>query len=183
MNIVDFKSCVKGTEAEQDLNEVCKLCQYIGDNVANGYLESCIDSFNYDDYGNFEFHSLRNNGNLIIDSVGSLLKNSVVIKQRQVDPAGGIDNSYIISWNKEGSKYTFISFENSDVVDYAYDRIKASCSDYLDANASDVLERISVPRDLIKEIYYQDLKASQPRASFLTNFDDDIIEVLDPVVK
>lgn len=182
MNIVEFKNSINDEEIQKCLNDVSKICQYIGDNVATGYIESSIDSINYDDYGNFEFHSLNQNSTLTTDSLGALLSGSVVIKQKQVDSVSGTEDNHIISWKKDGSQYTYISFSSPEVTDYAYSRIKACYPDYLDVNASSILSSLSIPIEMIKEIQHKDVGYSEVTASELANFDDNI-EILDVIIK
>lgn len=182
MNIVEFKNSISDERIQKCLSDVSEICRYVGDNSASGYVESSIDSCNFDNYGNFEFHSLNQNSTITTDSVGVLLNGSVVIKQKQIDYVRGIEDNHIISWKKDGTQYTYISFDSPEVTDYAYSRIKACYPDYLDVDAFSILSSLSVPDEMIKEIQHKDVGSPDVTAADLANFDGDI-EILDVVIK
>lgn len=120
MNLYQLKSTESIPKREADALE--KIYLISGNCIMNGFLGENLVGTNYDDDGNFEFVSSKKNDEGVVDSVGVVLDDSVLIKQ--VDQ--GETNTYykLYSWDVESGTYTFLAFDSQNSLNHFYNVIK-----------------------------------------------------------
>ena len=150
MNICEVKNLVVGASYEKEIEVLEGLYNYAGDCVMNGYLGSSVLNISYDINNRVEFESLHELDNLITKSVGAVLNDCVIIKQVQKQREKDLYQLY--SWKQNGSCYTYLVFDSSEVLDKVYNGIKKNNIEFLDDNVNQVLETLGVSFDNVMNI-------------------------------
>lgn len=141
---------VEGATYEAQVGVLQELCEKTGDCAMNGYLGSSVTNISYDQLGNLEFQSKHRIGNLLTDSTGVLLYGSLLVKQTQVD--GNKRDLQLFSWKRDGSGYTYIAFDNEDVLNVAYEKIRTYHPDFLNTDVNLDLEQLQISMDNVMDI-------------------------------
>lgn len=161
MNISEVRKLVEGATYEKQVGILEELCEKTGDCVMNGYLGSSVTNIAYDGLGNLEFQSEHRCGNLLTNSTGVLLDNSLLVKQTQDD--GNRRNLQLFSWKMDGSSYTYVAFDNEEVLDMAYEKIRAYYPHFLNEDVDLELAQLQIPMDNV-----MDIKVSQDVEPLIT---------------
>ena len=120
-----------------------------GNCVMNGYVGSSLDGISYDEAGRMEFHSFYQEGDLKTVSTGALLRDSIVIKQIQLNKR---QNYYqLFSWDKDLDTYTYLAFDDEKTLDYAYRQIKRYAH-FLGEEAQQEIVQLGIPFEHIMDV-------------------------------
>ena len=132
------------------INTLKELYKKTGNCVMNGYLGEALDNVYLDDNDEIIFNSHHEAYRCITDSRGVVLDDSVLIKQIQNDGK----NSYyqIFSWNVLKTKYSYILFDSCDVMDFAYEKLKAFNYSLCDVDIVSIVRKIGVNFENISNI-------------------------------
>lgn len=150
MNISEVRKQIVGASYEKDVEVLEKLYNNTGNCVMNGFLGSSITNISYDDIGKLEFQSVHMADDLTTISTGVVLDAAVVIRQTQENDRNKY--SQIFSWKKDGSSYTYIAFDQEDVMGYAYEQIKRYHPKFLGENIDQDLRELGIPFDNIMDV-------------------------------
>lgn len=150
MNISEVKKLVEGATYEKHVETLEKLCERSGNCVMNGYLGSSVTNIAYDHLGNLEFQSEHKSGDLLTTSMGTLLDGSMLVKQIQDD--GRKRDFQLFSWKRDGSCYTYVAFDNEEVLNMTYEKLKAFYPDFLETNVDLELASLQIPMDNVMDI-------------------------------
>lgn len=120
MNISEFRTSYEDVVGSVDRLE--RLCNNAGNCVMNGFLGDSVSSCNFDENGILEFSSRKESEGVAVDSVGAVLSNSILIKQKQNGEMMHYHNLY--SWDEDSDSYTYLSFDNEGELNRCYDTIK-----------------------------------------------------------
>ena len=169
MNISEVKNLVQGASYEEKVEVLENISERVGDCIETGYLGSSVSTISYDENGTLEFQSEKKTGGLKITSTGAVLENSVAIIQIQESDSSRLLQLY--SWRKDGSKYTYLTFDSLLAIENAYCEIKKQNIGFLAENIDDDLQKIGVSyRDIM------DIKVAISVPEMVTKQD---VEILD----
>lgn len=150
MNICDVKKLIIGASYEKEIEILENLYNYSGNCVMNGYLGSSVLNISYDKDGYVEFESSHELDGLVTSSVGAVLDDCVIIKQVQQQNEKKLYQFY--SWKKDGSCYTYLVFDSSEVLEYVYSSIKKNNVCFLDDNVNNIFSDLGVSFDNVMNI-------------------------------
>ena len=148
MNLYQLKSTDSIPKSEADALE--KIFLISGNCIMNGFLGEDIVDTNYDGDGRFEFVTSKQNENGVVDSVGVVLDDSVLIKQ--VDQ--GESNTYykLYSWDVDSGIYTFLSFDNRQSLNHFYNVIKRFGKNMCEEDISSSLAEMGLTFDNVTQV-------------------------------
>lgn len=148
MNISEVKSLVEGASYEDRVEVLETIAERVGDTVEVGFLGSAVSNISYDENGTLEFQSEKKTGGIKTISTGAVLEDSVTIMQIQESDSNRLLQLY--SWKKDGSKYTYLTFDSLFAMENAYCEIKKQNIGFLAENIDDDLQKIGVSyRDIM----------------------------------
>ncbi len=148
MNISEVKELISGASYEAKVEILERICELSGDCVENGYLGSSIANISYDEFGNVEFQSDFLGADFEIKSSGTVLENTVLIKQTRINAER--KEFYLYSWDLNGTSYTYLVFDSEIVLDKAYSAMKAKNIGFLAKNIDNTLQSIGIAyRDIL----------------------------------
>lgn len=142
MNISEVKNLVEGASYESKIEILETIVERVGDSAEVGYLGSSVSNISYDDFGCLEFQSEKTNSGCCIKSTGAVLEDCVVIMQVQESNNSRLLQLY--SWKKDGSKYTYLTFDSLLALENAYFEIKKQNIGFLAENIDSDLQSIGV---------------------------------------
>jgi hypothetical protein len=106
-----------------EITLLSKLYSNNGNCIQDGFVGDSISNLDVDDSNNLEFNTFKNYNGLDIYSYGTVLDNSVLIKQIQKN--GEKTHNQLFSWDVDDNSYTYVVFDNEKSLDDAYNKIKA----------------------------------------------------------
>lgn len=176
MNISNVRRQISGASYEPQVEILEDIYEKAGNCVMNGYLGSAVTNISYDENGLVEFQSQHMVADLLTESTGAVLRDSVIIKQMQKNSEGEV--AQLFSWKKDGSKYTYIGFNNVDSMNFAYNQIKQFCPYYLEGNLVPDFKYLNIPLDSILSV-----KCGQEpiRKDTAVSLVDDAVEMNDSI--
>lgn len=120
MNLYQLKSTESISKREADALE--KIYLISGNCIMNGFLGEDFLVTEYDDNGNFVFATSKKSDEGVVDSIGAVLDDSVLIKQVDQEES----NTYykLYSWDVESGTYTYLAFDNQNSLNHFYNVIK-----------------------------------------------------------
>lgn len=148
MNISEFRTSEEDVGCSIERLE--ELCNNAGNCVMNGFLRDSVDACKFDFNGVLEFSSNRERDGLSISSKGAVLPNGILIKQTQKSDEANYYNLY--SWNKDGDSYTYLSFDNVDVLNRYYDVIKRFGYNLCDEDITDLFKEMGLSFDNVTQV-------------------------------
>lgn len=127
-----------------------KLYNNSGSCVMNGFIGDSISSYSIDDVGNLQFESSKVDSGSLVNSTGTVLSNSVVIKQVQKSK----DRSYnhLFSWDVPRNLYTYVLFDDEDSMNHCYSEIKSFDMNLCEGDISTNFKKMGVSFDNISQI-------------------------------
>lgn len=137
-------------DKSESLNVLKKIYRNTGNSAISGYLGDSVNDFSIDDYGNLEFKSSKKTENKEINSYGTVLENSVLIKQIQKSR----DNIFyqLFSWNVSDNSYTYVVFDDMKSLDYAYNQLKRPGINVEESDVSLLFNELGISFDNIAQI-------------------------------
>lgn len=150
MNISNVRKQISGASYEPQVEILENIYEKAGNCVMNGYLGSAVTNISYDENGLVEFQSQHMVADLITESTGAVLRDSVIIKQ--VQKKSEIEAAQLFSWKKDGSSYTYIGFTDINSMNFAYNQIKQFYPHYLDGNFAPDFEYLNIPLDSVLSV-------------------------------
>lgn len=181
MKISEVKERAKGTTYEKEVDVLENIYHQTGDCAESGFL-GFINDIYYDDYGHIEFETNNQVGDLKTRTVGAVLDGSVIIKQVQENK----NNKYsqMFSWKKDGSVYTYVAFDNEEVMNRAYISIKKFHPEFLGENIDMTFLSLGVPFDNIMNVKLsQEVKSSETASSMVGEIGNNVGEDSDSFIK
>ena len=169
MNISEVKNLVEGASYENKIQILEDICERVGDCQELGYLGSSISNICYDEFGMLEFQSQKIGYNLIINSIGAVLGESVVIMQIQESDSSRLLQLY--SWKLDGSKYTYLTFDSKLALEKAYYQMKKCNIGFLAENLDADLQKM--------EVGYRDIMDIKVAIAVPEKNKTDKVEILD----
>lgn len=142
MNISEVKNLVEGASYEDKIEVLENIVERVGDTAEVGFLGSAVSNISYDENGILEFQSEKKNGGEKTISTGAVLEESVTIMQIQESDSNRLLQLY--SWKKDGSKYTYLTFDSLLALQNAYCEIKKQNIGFLAENIDSDLQKIGV---------------------------------------
>ncbi len=122
MNINEAKNSYLGIERQKEIGILCDLVNKNGSCLMDGYLGVDNISFSFDDLGLLEFYTEKEEDGLTTKSNGVVLDDCVVIKQ--VQDCDLLSYNQLMSWDILDNSYTYIGFDDVNVLNDCYDKIK-----------------------------------------------------------
>lgn len=147
MKISEFKTD-EGMIGSVDRLE--KLYNNAGNCVMDGFLGDSVDSCNFDENGILEFSSRKEKDGVIVQSVGAVLSDSILIKQNQEGEMSEFHNLY--SWNKSGDSYTYLCFDDESVLNRYYGVMKRFDVDLCSEDISTAFKRMGLSFDNVTQV-------------------------------
>ena len=148
MNLYQLKSTESIPKREADALE--KIYLISGNCIMNGFLGEDLLGTNLDDNGNFEFMSSKKSDEGVVDSVGVVLEDSILIKQVDQEES----NTYykLYSWDVETGTYTYLSLENQNSLNHFYNVIKRFGKNLCDEDISSSLAEMGLTFDTVTQV-------------------------------
>lgn len=148
MNISEVRKLVDGASYEEKVDVLETIAERVGDCLEIGFLGSSVSNISYDEFGNVEFQSEKKTKGVVTKSSGAVLDECVVIMQVQETCVSRLLQLY--SWKKDGSKYTYLTFDSILALEKAYNEIKKCNKGFLAENLDADLQEIGVSyRDIM----------------------------------
>ena len=154
MDIIQVKEMFWEASFVKDIEKLERIFEFAGDEAPIGFLGSSIVSVGRDELGNFEFNSEHIMGDLETISTGAVLEDSVIIKQ--TEKHGDVVKYQIYSWDLESCSHVWIAFDNSDVMEYAYEKIKSLKDNISKSDITHKLRELEISLDEIINIKFVD---------------------------
>ena len=142
MNISEVKNLVEGASYEEKVTILEDICERVGDCPEIGYLGSSVSNISFDENGRLEFQSEKNTKDLVINSTGAVLDDNVIIMQIQESNNSKLLQLY--SWQLDGCKYTYLTFDSTLALEKAYCEIKKQNKGFLAGNLDSDLQDIGI---------------------------------------
>lgn len=169
MNISEVKKLVEGASYEEKVDVLETITERVGDCVEIGYLGSSVSNISYDEFGNVEFQSEKKAKDIVTKSSGTVLDESVIIMQVQESDTSRLLQLY--SWKKDGSKYTYLTFDSLLALEKAYCEIKKQNKGFLAENLDADLQDVGVSyRDIM------DVKVAITVPEKIKNYELEVLE-------
>jgi len=113
---------VTNIDCHEQLAVLKRLLVNTGNCSMNGYLGDSVSGVSITPQGNVEFASKKKDDSILVDSKGTVLSDSVVIKQEQT--IGNRVYYQVFSWDIADDVYTYIAFDDVEAMDSCYEKIK-----------------------------------------------------------
>ena len=127
-----------------------KLYNYYGNCFLNGYIGDSIVDFTIDENGYLEFITNKVTDDKEISSTGTVLTDSVIIKQ--IESSSDRINNQLFSWDIYSNKYTYISFDNEESMNECFNKIKSNDINLCRGDVSLSLKNIGISFDNVSQI-------------------------------
>ena len=113
---------VTNIDCHEQLAVLKRLLGNTGNCAMNGYLGDSVSGVSITSNGNVEFSSNKKDDSTLVNSKGTVLSDSVVIKQEQT--IGNRVYYQVFSWDLAEDVYTYIAFDDSESMNACYEKIK-----------------------------------------------------------
>lgn len=147
MNISEFRT---NEDVVGSIERLERLRDEAGNCVMNGFLSDSVSACSFDSNGVLEFSSDKEKDDVVISSVGAVLPNGVLIRQTQKGEVSSFYNLY--SWNAKGDSYTYLSFDNGDILKRYYDTIKRFGHNLCDEDITDLFKEMGLSFDSVTQV-------------------------------
>lgn len=147
MNISEFRM---NEDGEQSIERLERLRDDTGNCIMNGFLTDSVSSCNFDSNGLLEFTSHKEKDGTSISSVGVVLSDSILIRQTQ---KGEVSSYYsLYSWDDKDGSYTYLSFDNGDILKEYYERIKRMGISLCNEDVSDAFKAMGLSFENVTQV-------------------------------
>jgi hypothetical protein len=145
MNAIDWE-CYNN----DNIGVLKTLYKNSGSCVMNGYLGDSISEFSLDENGNLEFSSKKSNGDNVTLSKGTILSDSVLIKQSENQK----DRTHyqLFSWDVPRNQYSYILFSDETSLNDCYNKLKNNDICLCGSDVSSIFNKYDISFDNISQI-------------------------------
>lgn len=147
MNISEFKT---DDDKSSSISRLESLYHNAGNCVMDGFLGDSVYSCAFDENGVLEFSSTKDKDGTVMESVGAVLSDGILIKQKQSGEFTQYHNLY--SWNSESDSYTFLCFDDQSVLDRYYDVMKRLDANLCSEDITSEFKRMGLSFDNITQV-------------------------------
>lgn len=144
MNVADWEF------KNENIGVLRTLYNNSGNCVMNGYLGDSVRGFSLDENGNLEFTSEKVVDESTFKSKGTILSDSVLIKQ--AERKDDRTHYHLFSWDVNNSQYSYFLFMDEKSLDNCYDKIKNSDIGLCGKDVRSVFKELGISFDDIYQV-------------------------------
>ena len=126
------------------------LYKKTGNCSANGYLGEKLQDVSFDTEGRLEFSTHKEVDDVVVDSKGAVLSDSILVKQTQ--KGHSFTSCQLYSWDVSQNKYTFLAFDNEDSLNQFYSVIKRFDANLCDEDVSSLFQEMGLTFESVIQV-------------------------------